>query len=65
MRTCQRPLMARLLQVKLIKVQSNPREKALLTTSCRSLGEVSSVCLQPSPVWKPQGRRVTGPLTSS
>ena len=44
-----RPFMARLLQKKQIKVQSNLREKALPTTSLRSLGEVSSVCLQPSP----------------
>lgn len=55
--------MAQLLPEKQIKVQSNLREKALPTTSFRSLGEVSSACLQSSPTLKPQSSRVTELLT--
>lgn len=44
-----RPFLGQRLQKKLIKVQSKPREKALLTVSFRSLDEVGSACLQPSP----------------
>lgn len=44
-----RPFMAQLLPEKQSKVQSHLREKALPTTSFRSLGEVSSVGLQSSP----------------
>lgn len=41
--------MAQLLPETQGKVQSNRREKALPTASFRSLGEVSSACLQSSP----------------
>lgn len=64
MRTQQRCSMAPILQEKLIKVQLNLREKTLLTTSLRSLHEVSSDS-QLSLTHKPQSSRAPGPDTSS